>query len=236
VQRLSAIGMVIPLAFIALNLMRYLWATRTVSGSGPWLALGALRVNLSLSWVIFLACYRGLTQEHGVFMRTSKFKGPPAVGELRLVAVETILAAAGLALGLAVLAVAGFTVVGLVLAALLAWSVLIYGSATEYALGDPARAPLSEVLLEKARLEIGLGLGHAIETRPIRVSIVVAVLGFAILLGAGLASESGQPPVQGAGPLVGEPIVGPLHGAKKSIATSPAAPHVPPGQLKTPKH
>jgi cellulose synthase/poly-beta-1,6-N-acetylglucosamine synthase-like glycosyltransferase len=236
VQRLSAIGMVIPLAFIALNLMRYLWATRTVSGSGPWLALGALRVNLSLSWVIFLACYRGLTQEHGVFMRTSKFKGPPAVGELRLVAVETILAAAGLTLGLAVLAVAGFTVVGLVLAALLAWSVLIYGSATEYALGDPARAPLSEVLLEKARLEIGLGLGHAIETRPIRVSIVVAVLGFAILLGAGLASESGQPPVQGAGPLVGEPIVGPLHGAKKSIATSPAAPHVPPGQLKTPKH
>lgn len=123
VQRLSAIGMVIPLAFIVLNLLRYLWATRVVSGSGTALALGALRVNLSMSWVIFLACARGLTQEHGVFLRTSKFRGRPAVGELRLVAIESILAATGLVLALGVLAVAGYTVVGLVLAALLGWSV-----------------------------------------------------------------------------------------------------------------
>jgi cellulose synthase/poly-beta-1,6-N-acetylglucosamine synthase-like glycosyltransferase len=232
VQRLSAIGMVIPLAFIVLNLIRYLWASRAVSGTGPWLALGALRVNLSLSWVIFLACYRGLTQEHGVFLRTSKFKGPPAVGELRLVAVETILAATGLALGLAVLAVAGFTVVGLVLAALLAWSVLIYGSATEYALGDPAREPLSEVLLEKARLEIGLGLGHAVETRPIRVSIAVATLGLVLLVGTGVAAESGQAPVQGADPLSGQSIHGPL----RQVSTSSSSVKVPPGQNKPPKH
>jgi hypothetical protein len=247
VQRLSAIGMVIPLAFIALNLMRYLWATRAVSRSGPWQALGALRVNLSLSWVIFLACYRGMTQDHGVFMRTSKFKGPPAVGELRLVAVETVLAATGLALGLAVLAVAGFTVVGIVLAALLAWSVLIYGSATEYALGDPAREPLGEVLLEKARLEIGLGLGHAVETRPIRVSIAVATIGLLLLVGTGVAAESGQMPVQGAGPLFSQPIAGPLRQVKVSTPTSAAkvpvkvstptsAAKVPPGQAKAPKH
>lgn len=146
------------------------------------------------------------------------------------------LAATGLVLAVAVIAVAGFTLVGLALAALLLWSVLIYGSATGYALGDPAREPLSEVLIEKARLEIGLGLGHEFEVRPIRLSIAVAALGLAILLGAGVAAESGQPPVQGAGPLVGETIQGPLHGAKKSIATSPAAPHVPPGQIRTPKH
>jgi cellulose synthase/poly-beta-1,6-N-acetylglucosamine synthase-like glycosyltransferase len=230
VQRLSAIGMVIPLAFIVLNLLRYLWATRAVSGTGMALALGALRVNLSLSWVIFLACVRGLTKEHGVFLRTSKFKGRPAVGELRLVAVETILATTGLVLAVGVIAVAGYTLVGLVLAALLGWSVLIYGSATGYALGDPARTPLSEVLIEKARLEIGLGLGHALEARPIRMSIVVAVLGLVLLMGAGVAAESGQATVPGAGPLVGEPIHGPLQAAK-----SPAAPHVPPGQNKTPK-
>jgi len=233
VQRLSAIGMVIPLAFIGLNLLRYLWATRAVSGSGPWEALGALRVNLSLSWVIFLACFRGLTQEHGVFLRTSKFKGPPAVGELRLVAVESILAATGLGLALGVLAVAGFTVIGLVLAALLCWSVLIYGSATGYALGDPAREPLSEVLIQKARLEIGLGLGHAIETRPIRVSIVVAALGLALLMGAGVVAESGQTPVPGAGPVAAS-IHGPLRGVKGP--TTPAAGKVPPGQVKKLQH
>jgi cellulose synthase/poly-beta-1,6-N-acetylglucosamine synthase-like glycosyltransferase len=236
VQRLSAIGMVIPLAFIVLNLVRYLWATRAVSGSGTALALGALRVNLSMSWVIFLACARGLTQAHGVFLRTSKFRGRPAVGELRLVAVESILATTGLVLALGVLAVAGYTVVGLVLAALLGWSVLIYGSATSYALGDPSRTPLSEVLLEKARLEIGLGLGHALETRPIRVSIAVAMLGLALLVGAGVATESGQPPVQGGGPLFSEPIQGPLRPVKKSIPTSPSPRQTPPGEIRTPKH
>jgi hypothetical protein len=153
-----------------------------------------------------------------------------------LVAVESILAATGLVLALGVLAVAGYTVVGLVLAALLGWSVLIYGSATSYALGDPARTPLSEVLLEKARLEIGLGLGHALETRPIRVSIAVAMLGLALLVGAGVATESGQPPVQGAGPLFSEPIQGPLRPVKKSIPTSPSPRQTPPGQIRTPKH
>jgi cellulose synthase/poly-beta-1,6-N-acetylglucosamine synthase-like glycosyltransferase len=235
VQRLSAIGMVIPVAFIVLNLLRYFWASRAVSGSGIGLALGALRVNLSLSWVILLACFRGLTQQHGVFLRTPKFKGGRAVSEVRLVAVETILAVTGLVLALAVIAVAGYTLVGLVLAALLAWSVLIYGSATSYALGDPSRTPRSDVLLEKARLEIGLGLGHALEARPIRMSIVVAVLGLVLLMGAGVAAESGHTTVPGAGPLVGEPIQGPLQAVKKSNPTSPPAPHVPPGLNKTPK-
>ena len=234
VQRLSAIGMVIPLAFIVLNLLRYFWASRAVSGSGMGLALGALRVNLSLSWVIFLACFRGMTQEHGVFLRTPKFKGRPAVGEVRLVAVETILAVTGLVLALAVIAVAGYTLVGLVLAALLAWSVLIYGSATSYALGDPSRTPRSDVLLEKARQEIGLGLGHALEVRPIRVSIVVAVLGLALMLGAGVVAESGQPAVPGAGPLAVEQIHGPLKAAHKANPAKPATKQIPPGQIKKP--
>jgi hypothetical protein len=88
------------------------------------------------------------------------------------------------------------------------------------------------VLLEKARLEIGLGLGHALEVRPIRVSIVVAVLGLALLMGAGVAAESGQPPVPGAGPLVGEPIQGPLRAVKNSNPHSAASPKTPPGQIK----
>jgi hypothetical protein len=112
--------------------------------------------------------------------------------------------------------------------------VLIYGSATEYALGDPAREPISEVLLEKARLEIGLGLGHAIETRPIRVSIAVATVGLVLLMGAGVAAESGQLPVQGAGPLFSQSIHGPLRQAK--ISTSSSAVNVPPGHVKAPKH
>jgi hypothetical protein len=91
------------------------------------------------------------------------------------------------------------------------------------------------VLIEKARLEIGLGLGHALETRPIRVSIVVAVLGLALLMGAGVAAESGQPPVPGAGPVAGS-IHGPLRGVKDSVSTTSAAGNGAPGQVKKTKH
>jgi hypothetical protein len=103
-----------------------------------------------------------------------------------------------------------------------------------YALGGPARTPVSEVLLEKARQEIGLGLGHALEARPIRISIVVAVLGLMLLLGAGVVAESGQPAVAGAGPLVGETIQGPLKAANKPNPKTPSTKQIPPGQLKKP--
>jgi cellulose synthase/poly-beta-1,6-N-acetylglucosamine synthase-like glycosyltransferase len=108
VQRLSGIGLVLPIAFIALNLLRYLWALRATTGASPALALAALRVNLSLSWVIALACLRGLTQERGVFLRTPKFRGAAAIREIRLVWVETTIAIAGGLLLVAVLLQAGF--------------------------------------------------------------------------------------------------------------------------------
>ncbi|MGH2427948.1 MAG: glycosyltransferase, partial [Candidatus Limnocylindria bacterium] len=154
VQRLSTLGIVLPLAFIGLNLVRYLWALRVSSGAGLGLAIGALRVNLSLSWVIALACARGLFAERGVFLRTPKFRGSARVRELRVVAVETAIALGALGLGLAVLASSGPTTATLIVAGLLGWSLLIYGSATALALTDPERAPLSAALAHKARLEL----------------------------------------------------------------------------------
>src|SRR5450756_608456 len=71
VQRLTGLGVVLPIVFIVLNLVRYLWALRAATGASPALALAALRVNLSLSWVVALACLRGLTQERGVFLPVS---------------------------------------------------------------------------------------------------------------------------------------------------------------------
>src|SRR6185436_19024896 len=39
VQRLSGIGLVLPIAFILLNLIRYLWALRATTGASPALAM-----------------------------------------------------------------------------------------------------------------------------------------------------------------------------------------------------
>jgi cellulose synthase/poly-beta-1,6-N-acetylglucosamine synthase-like glycosyltransferase len=193
VQRLTGIGIVLPLVFIVVNLIRYLWALGVTTGARPPLALAALRVSLSLSWVVALACARALTQERGVFLRTPKFAGAVAIRELRLVWVEAVIALVVAVLLGTVLATAGFSLVGLVLAALLAWPLLIYGSAVGYALADPARAPLAAALREKARLEIGPRVGRVARSRPARAGALVA--GASLLLVVALAAERDRPPV-----------------------------------------
>ena len=193
VQRLSGIGIVLPLAFVALNVGRYVWATRAATGAGLGVALGALRVNMSLSWVIALACLRGLTQERGVFLRTPKFQGAPAIRELRLVWMETAIAALSLALLLGVVVRAGGSPVSLALGGLLGWSLLIYGSATSYALADPARQPMSSMLRHKALLELRPRLSRAARARGTRVGLAAALAVF--LLMVAVATESGRAPV-----------------------------------------
>jgi len=144
--------------------------------------------------VIALACLRGLTQERGVFLRTPKFRGAAAIREIRLVWVETLIATTGGLLIVAVTLEAGFSVVGLTLAALLAWSTLIYASATSYALGDPTRAPVGASLRAKARLEIAPRVGRLTASRPARAGAVGAGLLAIILLSVAIL-ESGRPPV-----------------------------------------
>jgi len=191
VQRLTALGVVLPSVFIALNLTRYLWALRTATGASLTAALAALRVNLSLSWVIALACFRGLTQTRGVFLRTPKFRGAPAIRELRLVWVESTIGVVALGLLLGVLLRDGYTGVGLALSALIGWSLIIYGSAAGYALGDPTRAPGASVLRRKALLELAPRIGRAARARPARVGAGALVLSV-VALALAVAVESGR--------------------------------------------
>ena len=194
VQRLTGIGLVLPLVFILVNLVRYLWALGSATGARPPLALAALRINLSLSWVIALACARALVQERGVFLRTPKFAGAPAIRELRLVWVEAVLSVLLCLLLLATLAAAGYQQAGVLLAGLIGWSLLIYGSAVSYALGDPERAPLAETLRDKALLEIAPRVGRVTRSRPARAGMLGAALSVALLVVA-LAAERDRAPV-----------------------------------------
>lgn len=218
VQRLTGIGIVLPLAFILMNLVRYLWGLGVTSGAKPPLALAALRVNLSLSWVIALATFRGATQERGVFLRTPKFAGAPAIREVRLVWVEAVIAAAAAVLLVALVFTAGFSTVGVVLAGLVAWPLVIYGSALSFALGDPARAPFTAALREKARLEIAPRMGRVIRSRPARAGVLVSGLG-ALLLMVAVAGEGDRP---GVGDLpFQEAPVGPGTAARPAATPSP---------------
>jgi hypothetical protein len=229
VQRLSGIGLVLPIAFILLNLLRYLWGLRATTGASPALAMAALRVNLSLSWVIAMACLRGLTQERGVFLRTPKFQGATTIRELRLVWVETAIAIAGLLLLGAVILQARFAIAGLTLAGLLAWSVLIYGSATGYALADPTRAPIGEGLRAKARLEIAPRVGRFATSRPARAGAIGAALLF-LAIASVVALESGHAPV--AVLPFGDVPPGPIGALARPSAPSPTPT---PGSSATPR-
>ncbi|MHB8960097.1 MAG: glycosyltransferase family 2 protein [Candidatus Limnocylindrales bacterium] len=193
VQRLTSTGIVLPLVFIALNLTRYLWGLGSTMGAAPPLALAALRVNMSLSWVIALACAKALVQERAAFLRTPKFRGAARIREVRLVWVEAVLGGIAALLAVLVLLTSAFSLSGVVLACLLGWSTVIYGSAVSYALADPERAPVGRGLAEKARLELAPRVARAARSRPARAGMLGAVLFAAVAVGVAL--ESSRPPV-----------------------------------------
>ncbi len=220
IQRLTGIGIVLPTVYIVLALVRYLWALRVTTGSGPVLAMAALRVNFSLSWVIALACLRGLVQKKGVFLRTPKFAGAAAVREIRMVWVESLVAAVSAVLLVLVVARLGLAPLGLVLIGLLAWALLIYGSATVYALGDPNRAPLEEVLRRKMGLELTPSVGDVMNSGFGRLGLVAGGV-LALALAAGVVAASAQPPGS-ALPFKAVPA-GPVTGPFLGIPAAPTA-------------
>jgi cellulose synthase/poly-beta-1,6-N-acetylglucosamine synthase-like glycosyltransferase len=236
VQRLTGIGLVLPIAFIGLNLVRYLWGLGIATRSGPAVALGALRVNLSLSWVIALACLRALTNEKGVFLRTPKFAGVAAIRELRVVWVEALIAGGAIVLLLFVLAEARAGSLALILGGLLGWALLIYGSAVGFALGDPTRAPLADVLRQKRLLELAPRVGRAARSRPARASAAVLVV-LAALFGFAVASEGDRSAVATlpfqetpGGPGVGTgPTTAPTTGPSASPSEAPTSAATPGG-------
>ena len=231
VQRLSPIGVVLPLVFIALGMLRYLWAARVSTGASAGLAFGALRVNFSLSWVVALACVRGLIEDRGVFLRTPKFRGSARARVLTLVGIETALAVACLALAVVTLGRSGVVLgdrvaAGWVVAGLLGWSALIYASATAFALADPERAPLSEILRAKARLELAPRVGRAVRTRRARGGFAVAASTTLLLLfGVGLLAEADRRPVAELGSIE-DTLLAPSEG-RGSDEVEPPAPTPP---------
>jgi GT2 family glycosyltransferase len=71
-RRLTGAVLAVPLAFAATGLMRALWAMRATTRCTAGDAVRALRVWFALSWVVTLACMRGLVTSKAEFLRTPK--------------------------------------------------------------------------------------------------------------------------------------------------------------------
>jgi cellulose synthase/poly-beta-1,6-N-acetylglucosamine synthase-like glycosyltransferase len=96
--------LLLPLAFWITSLLRMLWGLRATRRC-TWIeALSAVGIMWSLGWVVTLASVQGLVRKRGVFLRTPKGGRTHLVRVLRSTTMETLLAGACLALGLALFA------------------------------------------------------------------------------------------------------------------------------------
>ncbi len=124
--------MLMPLLFILVAFMRFVWAFRLRAKCSLLDALDASVILLGLTWVVALACCRGLVSTRGVFLRTPKQGAQPAFwGALRVVLWEQVLGAACLASAIALVLVPGasLTSTRALVAFLLLWQAMIYLSA-----------------------------------------------------------------------------------------------------------
>jgi cellulose synthase/poly-beta-1,6-N-acetylglucosamine synthase-like glycosyltransferase len=129
VRQLTGAVLAIPLAFAATGVMRALWAMRRACRATYADSFSALRIWFALSWVVTLACLRGLFRKRAEFLRTPKSKeGGSLLSALRASRAETALTVAAIAGGGAMLLRSpGLTTV--VLGLLLFFEAFVYSNA-----------------------------------------------------------------------------------------------------------
>jgi hypothetical protein len=130
VREITGPAVLVPLVFLVSGVGRALWALRVRSATSWGDAFRALRVWFALSWVVTLACLRGLISRQAAFLRTPKKKAGRGtlLQALRSSLAESSLT--GLALLAAVLIIVAMpSVATAVLAILLVYLAGVYSSA-----------------------------------------------------------------------------------------------------------
>jgi len=129
-RQLVGAVVVVPLLFLVTGLLRAFWGLRRTTGCGWRNALGALGIWFALSWVVTLACLRGLVHPRAAFLRTPKVEEGESSIRVALSSckAETALAALSL-LGAIVIAFSIVSPATIVLAVLLLYQAAFYASA-----------------------------------------------------------------------------------------------------------
>jgi cellulose synthase/poly-beta-1,6-N-acetylglucosamine synthase-like glycosyltransferase len=129
IRQLTGAVLVIPLAFAATGVLRATWAMRRACYASFRDSFYALRVWFALSWVVTLACVRGLVQKQAEFLRTPKSKeGGSLLSALRASRGETVLTVAAVLGGVAML-IRSPSFATVVLGLLLLFEAFVYSNA-----------------------------------------------------------------------------------------------------------
>lgn len=175
-QPLAGAVIVTPLLFILFAVIRFLWAFRVRAGCTWREAADALTILIGLTWVVTLACTKGLFSSHGVFLRTPKqAERPRLIDACRLVGLESVLALMSGGIAMALFLQESFALLSAraVVIVLLLWQMVTYISAARtsaWSYGAARRKFLAgAVACETADCEAGPPVG-------IWICVVVAIL------------------------------------------------------------
>jgi len=235
VRQLTGAVLVVPLAFAVTGLLRALWAMRLTTGCTWGDATRALRVWFALSWVVTLACLRGLIRRQAEFLRTPKHKDDARLWQaLRAARAETLLAVAALA-GAAAMVLRAPSYATAILGALLLFEGMVYASAPAAAVAAEGVTLTPERRAWRASPQ---NTGDRPERRGAIVGATVAIAAAgAVAIGLlVLASPSDQAPFGGSGG-ANLPSIGSLTNPTPSASPSPspsATPEVTPSASATP--
>ena len=224
-RQLTGAVLAIPIAFAGTGVLRALWAMRMTTGATFPDSVKALRIWFALSWVVSIACLRGLVSKQAEFLRTPKrHDGASVLQALRSCRAETALAAAG-AIGAAAMIVRspGFTTG--VLGALLLFEAAVYSSApwASVAAERVAMTPERRRFLLSPQ---NTGERPALRRMAVAVPAILAVGGAAAAAVLILSSPSDQAPFGGGQrdlPSIGQLVPnlrGVIHASPSPSATS----------------
>lgn len=150
---LTGFFIAVPALLLITGLIRAVWALRLRLEATALDALGVFFIFLSMTWVVTLACFKGLTQMEGAFLRTPKFKENQSfLQTLRMTRAETPFAVALTAIAVAgALSITGWQDVFLV--GLAAWSAIVFWSAPGTAFAASRTKISSRALRHRRDLE-----------------------------------------------------------------------------------
>lgn len=150
--------LIMPAIFLFLHLWRFLWVLRQALHLRVRPALRAMYSFFSLGWAVTLACFQGLIQEKGVFLRTPKARGESKVLHALLVTQwETLIGLTFLVFGLGAFLIRP-ELKTLWLGLLLAWQASLFLAAPYFSVLSVQSAPAPA--LRQPTINRGLPVGE----------------------------------------------------------------------------
>lgn len=130
VQRLPPEVAAVPILFLGIAVLRFVWGFRARAGCSWRDAVDALAVLLGLTWVVATACVLGLVSRRGRFLRTPKAGTRPTVRHtFEVVWVGNALLVCCIGGGVALVATGELDTTRVLIVTLLLWQAAVYASA-----------------------------------------------------------------------------------------------------------